>query len=67
MIVYQRVLCACRPWQQLQARLSWTAAARAQELTRSIQTLWDRHSSDDLVSLLLVLVDAFVIKASIAT
>ncbi|KAK9905608.1 hypothetical protein WJX75_002931 [Coccomyxa subellipsoidea] len=50
------------PWQQLQARLSWTAAARAQELTRSIQTLWDRHSSDDLVSLLLVLVDAFVVK-----
>ncbi|BDA47648.1 probable violaxanthin de-epoxidase, chloroplastic [Coccomyxa sp. Obi] len=50
------------PWQQLQAGLPWTPAARAQELAKSIQTLWERHSSDDLVSLFLVLIDAFIVK-----
>ena len=62
-----KVVYASRPWQQLQARLSWTEAARAEELTGSIQTLWERHSSDDLVSLFLVLIDAFVVKASVPT
>ncbi len=41
-------------------------AAQAQELAKSIQTLWERHSSDDLVSLFLVLIDAFVVKARAA-
>lgn len=53
---------ACRLWQQLQAALPWTGAARAKELLASVQELWGRHSSDDLVSMLLVLIDAYVTK-----
>jgi hypothetical protein len=30
-----------------------------------VQTLWQRHSSDDLLYLFLVLIDAFVVKASL--
>ena len=52
----------CRPWQDLQAALPWTGVAQAQELRSSIQELWERHSSDDLVSMLLVLIDAYVTK-----
>ena len=52
----------CRPWQQLQAALPWTGAAQAKQLQSSIQELWERHSSDDLVSMFLVLIDAYVTK-----
>lgn len=53
-----------RPWQQLQASLSWTAAAKAKELLASVHELYIRHSSDDLVSMFLVLIDAYVTKVS---
>ena len=52
----------CRPWQELQAALPWTGAAQAKQLLSSIQELWERHSSDDLVSMFLVLIDAYVTK-----
>ena len=55
-------MCCCRPWQQLQAALPWTAAAQAKQLQASIKELWDRHSSDDLVSMFLVLIDAYVTR-----
>lgn len=55
-------VCCCRPWQQLQAALPWTAAAQAKQLQESIRELWDRHSSDDLVSMCLVLIDAYVTR-----
>jgi hypothetical protein len=55
-------VCFCRPWQQLQAALPWTAAAKAKQLKASIRELWDRHSSDDLVSMFLVLIDAYVAR-----
>ena len=52
----------CRPWRQLQEALSWTGAAQAKQLMSSVQELWERHSSDDLVSMFLVLIDAYVTK-----
>lgn len=52
-----------RPWQRLQAAVPWTAAAKAASLRESVVTLWQRHSSDDLLYLFLVLIDAFVTKA----
>ena len=58
------VLWWCRLWQQLQAALPWTGAAQAKQLQASIQELWERHSSDDLVSMFLVLIDAYVTKVS---
>ena len=62
-----KVLCYCRPWQQLQAALPWTGAAQAKQLQSSIQELWERHSSDDLVSMFLVLIDAYVTKVPLPT
>ena len=54
----------CRPWQQLQAALPWTRAAQAKQLLASIQELWGRHSSDDLVSMFLVLIDTYMTKVA---
>jgi hypothetical protein len=57
-------MCApCRPWQQLQAALPAGPGARNRELAASVAELWGRRSSDDLLSLFLVLIDAFVVKA----
>ena len=51
-----------RRWQELQASLPWTQAARNKVLAASLTELWDRHSSDDLLYILLLLINAFVAK-----
>ena len=60
---HARSCAGSRPWQQLQSLLPWTQAARNKMLATSLVQLWDRHSSDDLLYILLLLINASVVKA----
>ncbi|GFH24831.1 Violaxanthin de-epoxidase, partial [Haematococcus lacustris] len=48
------------PWLQLAARLPFTTAAKTQQLWTTLQDLWSRHTSDDLLFVVLVLINQYV-------
>ncbi|KAJ9516112.1 hypothetical protein QJQ45_024542 [Haematococcus lacustris] len=48
------------PWLQLAAQLPFTTAAKTQQLWATLQDLWSRHTSDDLLFVVLVLINQYV-------
>ena len=56
--------CCCSLLVAAAERLSWTKSARAAKLYDTVRLLWSRHTSDDLLFIFLVLIDAFVMEVA---
>ena len=52
-----------RPWEKAAAAtLPWSSSAKGSKLLKSIRNVYKRHTSDDLLFLLLVLIDAYLVE-----
>lgn len=54
------------PWQKASAAIPWSGSAKGTKILQSIREVYQRNTSDDLLFMLLVLIDAYITKVCCA-
>lgn len=58
------IVYTCSIWTKIFGKLRFTRSARVQKILGTVQEFWGRETSDDLLYIFLVLIDAFVVEVS---
>lgn len=53
------------PWEKAAAALPWSSSAKGSKVLQSVRQVYKRQTSDDLLFMLLVLIDAYITEVSL--